>query len=151
MSITADNLSAQAIWDLLEARQREAAAKAAAQAVEAVAEQERLRAAFMERELLPEAKERVASLIRKAIEVGEREPMVLRFPSAWLPDQGRGITNHDPAWPDALEGFPRAAYAFFKAELEPAGFQLRAQILDYPDGMPGDVGFFLGWKRPEEL
>jgi hypothetical protein len=151
MAITGENLSVQAIWDHLEAERRAAAQKAADHAAEAAAEQEKLRADFMERDILPEAKDRLASLIRKAIEAGEREAMVLRFPSAWLPDQGRGVANHDEGWVEKLEGFPRRAFEFFKEELEPQGFQLRAQILEYPDGIPGDVGFFLGWKRPEEM
>jgi hypothetical protein len=35
-------------------------------------------------------------------------------------------------------------------ELAPRGFQLKAQILDWPGGIPGDVGWFLAWKYPEE-
>jgi hypothetical protein len=34
---------------------------------------------------------------------------------------------------------------FFEAELKPLGFKSRAQILNYPDGRPGDVGIFLAW------
>jgi hypothetical protein len=31
------------------------------------------------------------------------------------------------------------------AELKPLGFKLNAQILDYPGGMPGDIGLYLRW------
>ena len=48
-------------------------------------------------------------------------------------------------------GFAKRAYDYFKRELEPRGFQMRAEILNWPGGMPGDVGFFLQWKRPEEI
>jgi hypothetical protein len=27
----------------------------------------------------------------------------------------------------------------------PAGYHLKAQIINFPDGMPGDVGLFLSW------
>jgi hypothetical protein len=83
--------------------------------------------------------------------MGDKQVLVLRFPSDWLPDQGRAITSHDKNWPEKLDGFAKRAYDYFKRELEPRGFQIRAEILDWPGGMPGDVGFFLQWKRPEEI
>jgi hypothetical protein len=83
--------------------------------------------------------------------MGDKQALVVRFPSDWLPDQGRAITNHDRNWPEKLDGFAKRAYDYFKRELEPRGFQIRAEILDWPGGMPGDVGFFLQWKRPEEI
>ena len=60
------------------------------------------------------------------------------------------MTNRDPDWHRVLEGFPQRAYAYFEKELAPRGFQLKAEILDWPGGVPGDVGFFLTWKRPDE-
>jgi hypothetical protein len=30
-------------------------------------------------------------------------------------------------------------------QLEPKGYKLRAQIMDFPGGMQGDVGIFLRW------
>jgi hypothetical protein len=30
-------------------------------------------------------------------------------------------------------------------DLKPCGFHLSARVLDFPDGMPGDIGLFLGW------
>jgi hypothetical protein len=37
------------------------------------------------------------------------------------------------------------ALRFPSKELEPQGYKLRAQIMDFPGGMPGDVGIFLRW------
>ncbi len=65
-------------------------------------------------------------------------------------DSGRGITSHNPNWHERLEGFPRRAYDYYLKELAPRGFQLQVEILDFPGGMPGDVGWFLSWKHPDE-
>ncbi len=150
MAVTAENLSASAIWADIAAKKQAALAEIQAQKEAADIERAKLREAFEEREIQPEALQRIATLIRRAVEAGEKEAMVLRFPSEWLPDQGRSITSHDPEWRAKLSGFPKRAHDFFVKELEPRGFQLKAQIIDWPNGMPGDVGWFLTWKHPEE-
>ena len=40
----------------------------------------------------------------------------------------------------------KAAYEFWHDHLRPLGFHLKAEVLEYPGGMPGDIGFFLTWK-----
>lgn len=37
------------------------------------------------------------------------------------------------------------AYLFYDKELKPLDFRLRASVLDYPRGMPGNIGMFLIW------
>jgi hypothetical protein len=150
MTVTGQNLSAQAIWDHLALKRKADEAARLAQEAAQKAERDKVRESFQDREVQPEAMDRIATVIRRAIERGEKEALVLQFPSEWLPDQGRGVTNHDPEWHRRLEGFPRRAYDFYEKELAPRGFQLKAQILDFPGGMPGDVGLFLAWKHPEE-
>jgi len=150
MAVTAENLSASAIWADIAAKKQAALAEIQAQKEAADIERAKLREAFEKREIQPEALQRIATLIRHAVEAGEKEAMVLRFPSEWLPDQGRSITSHDPEWRAKLSGFPKRAHDFFVKELQPRGFQLKAQIIDWPNGMPGDVGWFLTWKHPEE-
>jgi len=150
MSFTGSTLSADAVHAYLRSVKEEEEAKQRAHQAVAKAERDKLRHAFTEREVRPEALDRIATLVRKSVEMGEKQALVLQFPSDWLPDQGRAITDHDRNWPRKLEGFPRKAYDFFVRELEPRGFQLRAEVVSWPGGMPGDVGFFLAWKRPEE-
>ena len=60
---------------------------------------------------------------------------------------GRRINNMEPDWPQSLEGFAKKAYEYFMTELKPLGFKLSAQILDYPGGIPGNVGLYLSWDR----
>jgi seryl-tRNA(Sec) selenium transferase len=151
MSFTGSTLSADAVRAYLHSKKEEEAAKQRAFETSVRAELDKLHEAFKEREVQPEAMDRIAILVSKTIDMGDKQALVLRFPSDWLPDQGRAITNHDKKWHDKLDGFAKRAYDFFKKELEPRGFQIRAEILDWPGGMPGDVGFFLQWRRPEEV
>ena len=150
MTLSAQNFSAQSIWNYIDDKKRSAEATEQAEAAMRRAEQEKLREAFEAREIATDALDRIATLVRRAVDAGEREALVMRVPSEWLPDQGRSITSHDPAWRNRLTGFPKRAYEFYERELAPRGFQVKVQILDWPDGIPGDVGWFLTWKRPEE-
>jgi hypothetical protein len=151
MSFTGSTLSAEAARAYLRSKKEEERAKQEAHQAVAKAELDKLHEAFLQREVQPEAMDRIATLVRKAIDMGDKQALVIRFPSNWLPDQGRAITNHDKDWHEKLDGFAKRAHEFFKKELEPRGFQIRAEIMDWPGGMPGDVGFFLQWKQPEEM
>ena len=90
--------------------------------------------------------ELVMGLVNRAAERGESEVQVYRFPNEVCSDGGRRINNAEPDWPDSLEGRPKLAYEFWHDHLRPLGFGLKAEVLEYPGGMPGDIGFFLTWK-----
>lgn len=83
--------------------------------------------------------------LRTAASRGDTELMVMRFPSALCTDAGRKINNGLAGWPETLVGRPRQAYELWHNKLQPAGYRLKAMIVDWPGGMPGDVGFFLEW------
>ena len=108
-------------------------------------EQKSLREAFLDRDLHPEVRDRVNAAIRRAAEQGNQQLQVITFPASYCNDGGRRINNAEPDWPDSLEGFAKRAYAFYVKELQPLGYKLRVEILDYPGGMPGNVGMFLRW------
>ena len=36
--------------------------------------------------------------------------------------------------------------AWTRDRLRPLGFHLKAEVLEYPGGLPGDIGFILTWK-----
>lgn len=121
------------------------AAEAIARLRKAEDEQKHLHDAFMAQEIRPDAKERINTVVRRAVENGLSEVQVLTFPSAWTTDHGRRINSNEPDWPDSLDGFAKRAYQFYLKEMQPLGFKVRARILNYPNGMPGDVGLFLSW------
>jgi hypothetical protein len=56
-----------------------------------------------------------------------------------------GDNNYEADWPKTLTGFAKRAHEFWQKEFEPKGYKMRVQILDFPGGMPGDVGIFLRW------
>ena len=87
----------------------------------------------------------VMQLVNQAAERGQSEVQVYRFPNALCTDRGRRINNSEPGWETTLEGRPKAAYEFWHDHLRPLGSHLRAQVLEYPGGMPGDIGFILTW------
>jgi hypothetical protein len=108
-------------------------------------ERHHLRDAFMTQDIHPEVFERVSRVVKSAAERGEREVLAVRFPSEYCTDGGRAINNFEPNWPETLTGFAKRAHEFFEKELRPRGYKARAQILDFPGGVPGDVGIFLSW------
>ena len=108
-------------------------------------ERHHIRDAFMAQDVHPDVFARVSRLVKGAAERGEREVLAMRFPSEYCTDGGRAINSFEPDWPKSLTGFAKRAYDFWQKELEPQGYKLRAQIMDFPGGMPGDVGVFLRW------
>jgi hypothetical protein len=108
-------------------------------------ERHQLQEAFMNRHLHPDVKARVSTALRAAAERGETHLRVMTFSSEFCTDGGRAINNGDPNWPKTLVGFAADAYEFYQKELQPHGYRLRAEILDFPGGMPGEVGITLSW------
>jgi CBS domain-containing protein len=82
---------------------------------------------------------------RLAAEQGAREFQLLRFPSALCSDGGRAINSEQPGWPQTLRGEAAELYLRWERDLKPQGFPISAQDLDFPGGMPGDIGLFLDW------
>jgi hypothetical protein len=105
----------------------------------------KLHDAFMGRDIDPDVRHRVNAAVRSASEQGQREALMLRFPSDWCTDGARAINNDEPHWPKTLDGFARRGYVYWEQNLKPLGYKARARIMDYPGGKPGDVGLFLTW------
>ena len=123
-----------------------AAQKAAmAKKLQAGQVEEGLRQAFQSREIAPEAYDRINTAVRIAAEQGKHEILVLRFPATFCKDGGRRINNFEPDWPDSLDGFGKTAFEFYERELNPLGYTIRAEVMNFPGGMPGEVGLYLRW------
>jgi CBS domain-containing protein len=82
---------------------------------------------------------------RQAAEVGQKESLLLRFPNELCTDGGRAIDVSQEGWPATLRGEAAELYLRWERELKQRGFRLAARVLEYPDGMPGDIGLFLVW------
>ena len=96
-------------------------------------------------EKIAEVKRRVLSQLKTAAGKGDSEVLVMRFPNALCTDKGRTINNMEKGWPSTLVGRPLQAFEFWRDHLQPEGHTLRAMVVDWPEGMPGDIGFFVGW------
>jgi hypothetical protein len=101
-------------------------------------------------ERLKEILEPLQSKLRAAAARGQAELMVMRFPNALCTDKGRALNNADPTWPETLTGRPRQAYELWRDHLKNIGFRLNAMIIEWPGGLPGDVGFFLKWGEQKK-
>ena len=93
-----------------------------------------------------EVMKRAAALVKQAVEAGLTEIQVYRFPNALCTDHGRAINQQEPGWEDTLTGVPKELYQFWHKSLRPRGYKLRAQIVDFPSGLPGDVSMTLKWS-----
>jgi len=90
--------------------------------------------------------ERAIAIINRATNNGATEVEVMRFPNTLCTDRGRAINQQERGWEATLTGLPKELFEFWQQYLKPNGFKLRVQIIDFPGGMPGDVGMTLSWS-----
>jgi hypothetical protein len=88
---------------------------------------------------------RAAAIIERAVANGQTEVFIARFPNQLCTDRGRAINQAEPGWEQTLSGLPKELYGFWGKYLCPRGYRLKVQIVDFPGGMPGDVGVTLCW------
>jgi len=89
--------------------------------------------------------QRAAALINRATSNGLLEVEVGRFPNALCTDGGRAINQQEPGWEKTLTGLPKELFEFWKKYLQPRGYRVKFQIVDWPNGLPGDIGVTLSW------
>ena len=92
-----------------------------------------------------EAVKRASEIIQRAVKNGLTEVEVFRFPNALCTDHGRAINNVEAGWENTLTGLPKEMYSFWDRHLRPIGYKIRAQVVDFSDGVPGDIAFTLKW------
>ncbi len=90
--------------------------------------------------------QRAAAIIQRAANNGQTEVFVGRFPNSLCTDHGRAINQAEPGWEKTLTGLPKELFEFWQQHLRPRGYKVRFQIVDFPGGMPGDVGVTLSWS-----
>ena len=130
---------AEAEAEKAEERRRAAAA--------AEAEKKALLDSFQNPPSLPleEKIERAAAIIDRAVKNGQTQVQVFRFPNELCTDRGRAINQREPGWENTLTGVPKDMYQFWYEHLRPLGYKAHFQMIDFPGGMPGDIGIFLSW------
>jgi len=89
---------------------------------------------------------RAAAIIQRAAGNGLSEVFVGRFPNQLFTDRGRAINQAEAGWEKTLTGLPKEIYDFWAQYLRPRGYRIKFQVVDFPGGMPGDIGVTLTWS-----
>jgi hypothetical protein len=86
-----------------------------------------------------------SSVIQRAVRNGMTEVQVYRFPNALCTDRGRAINQMEPGWEKTLTGIPKEIFQLWTDYLKPRGYRIAYQIIDFPGGVPGDIGVTISW------
>lgn len=92
-------------------------------------------------------REDLADRVFAAVANGQFEVLAMRFPSRLCPDRGRAINNSLPHWTATLPGHAAELCLEWEQTWRPRGYRLRAQIIEFPGGLPGDVAVYLNWSE----
>ncbi|MFL6817242.1 MAG: hypothetical protein ACJ8EF_04795 [Bradyrhizobium sp.] len=107
--------------------------------------------ALIERLTLPSGKSEAekiqlaSTIIQRAVRNGATEVQVYRFPNTLCTDKGRAINQQEPGWENTLTGIPKEIFQLWTDYLKPRGYRIGYQIIEYPGGVPGDIGITIAW------
>ena len=88
---------------------------------------------------------KASTVIQRAVKNGLNEVQVYRFPNFLCTDRGRAINQMETGWENTLTGIPKEIYQLWKDYLQPRGYKIAYQIIDFPGGVPGDIGITIAW------
>jgi hypothetical protein len=103
---------------------------------------------FFRKHVSDKERDVIRRLVMQAAADGKFEALVYSFPSSFCTDSGRAINSGQAGWPETLQGKAKEVYDLFIEVARPQGYQLKTMVINFPDGMPGDIGFFLSWDPP---
>src|SRR6187549_381573 len=86
-----------------------------------------------------------STVIQRAVRNGLTEVLVYRFPNSLCADKGRAINQQEAGWENTLTGIPKEIFQLWTDYLQPRGYRIRYEIIDYPGGMPGDIAITIAW------
>jgi len=87
-----------------------------------------------------------SAIIQRAVRNGLTEVLVYRFPNSLCTDKGRAINQMEKGWENTLTGIPKEILQLWTDYLKPRGYRIAYQIIDFPGGMPGDIGVTISWE-----
>ena len=88
---------------------------------------------------------RATAIIKRAANNGLTEVEIMRFPNQLCTDRGRAINQMEAGWENTLTGLPKELVEFWRDFLKPHGYRLTVQVVEFPGGIPGDIGMKLNW------
>lgn len=95
----------------------------------------------------PDKVKLAATIIQRAVRNGLTEVQVYRFPNSLCTDKGRAINQMEKGWETTLTGIPKEIFQLWSDHLKPRGYRIRYQIMDFPGGVPGDIGVTISWDQ----
>jgi len=139
--------SAKDVMQKIAVAEAEEASKQARQRAEAEAEKKALLDQLNKPSGLSdeEAIARAIKIIERAMHNRLTEVQVHRFPNQLCTDKGRAINQQEPGWEKTLTGVSKEIYELWNKYFRPRGYKLKVQIVEFPGGVPGDVGMTLSW------
>ncbi len=102
-------------------------------------------AAVLEQRVTNESWQELLKHAELAAKHGEKELLLLRFPSGVCSDGGRAIANVEEGWEKTLRGEAAELYTRWDHDLKPKGFGLEAPALSFANDRIGDFGLVLTW------
>ena len=133
---------------------KEAALKEAEKAeeyVRAAAAAEAEKGALIDRLTRPSGKSEAekiqlaSTIIQRAVRNGLTEVQVYRFPNSLCTDKGRAINQQEQGWENTLTGIPKEIFQLWTDYLQPRGYRIGYQIIDFSGGVPGDIAITISW------
>ena len=149
MTAKVDDLlpTAKELMQQIAIAEAEKAAESMRKRAEAEAEKKHLLEALSKPSLSDEeAIRRGVAIINRAAKNGQTQVQVFRFPNELCTDHGRAINQMEPGWESTLTGVPKQVYQLWHSYLRPRGYKLRAEIVEWPGGMLGDIAITLSWQ-----
>lgn len=89
--------------------------------------------------------ELASTIIQRAVRNGLTEVQVYRFPNTLCIDKGRAINQMEKGWENTLTGIPKEIFQLWTDYLQPRGYRIAYQVIDFPGGVPGDIGITISW------
>ncbi len=88
-----------------------------------------------------------SNVIQRAVRNGLTEVQVYRFPNSLCTDKGRAINQQEAGWENTLTGIPKEIFELWRNYLKPRGYRISYQIIDFPEGIPGDIAVTIAWNE----
>jgi hypothetical protein len=84
-------------------------------------------------------------VIQRAARNGLTEVQIYRFPNSLCTDRGLAVSQMEVGWEKTLTGIAREIYQLWVDYLQPRGYRIHYQIVDFPGRAPGDISIMLSW------
>ncbi len=138
-------ISAGSFRDLVIASEQQKIDEAAEAKRAMSVERQRQVKAVLDQRVTNDTWQQLLSHAELAAKHGEKELLLLRFPSGVCSDGGRAIANVEEGWEKTLRGEAAELYTRWDHDLKPKGFGLAAPTLSFVNNTIGDFGLVLTW------